>query len=416
MLDITYYNYDLIKSVQSNDQEFKKLIDSLTSSNNNSISKILKEAPPHENFNRLFSIAEYIKNTFNHLIIIGMGGAILNPMAITAFCEKQKEDSIKITYQYTIEPNKFQELEKDLDYNKTAFIVISKSGETIETLTLFTLWLEKYKNGNVKNLKDHFYFITGKNNNTLRKTAKELNCVIFNHDDINGRYSTFSNVGLLPAIIAGINVKDFCDGARSTLHTFLSDGIHSSAAIGGKFLANMHSQKKSISVIVSYIYKMQSLLQWQAQILAESSGKKGKGITPIIAMAPIDHHSQLQLYLDGPKDKFFTLIYDQNLNENDKEMQNNIDYILNYKSLDCTLKVVYQAAFQILKQYKLPIRTITLEKSSIKSIGSLMMYFMIETIVFSKLINVNPFNQPSVNHMKNLTSNLLESFDKYKSY
>ena len=151
MLDITYHNYNSIKSAQSNDQEFKKLIDSLTSSNNNSTSKILKEAPPYENLNRLFSIAEYIKNTFNHVVIIGMGGAILNPMAITAFCEKQKEDSIKITYQYTMEPNKFQELEKDLDYNKTAFIVISKSGETIETLTLFTLWLKKYKNGNVKN-------------------------------------------------------------------------------------------------------------------------------------------------------------------------------------------------------------------------------------------------------------------------
>ncbi len=412
MLDIIYYNYDLIKkSVQINDEEFKKLIDLLIASNSSATSKILKEFNPYKNLDRLLNIAEYIKNTFSDLIIIGMGGAILNPMSITAFCNQKNH--IKITYLYTIDFNEIQELEKELDYDKTAFLVISKSGETIETLTLFTTWLEKYKRSNVKNLKNYFYFITGKNNSTLRKTAKELNCIILEHDDMNGRYATFSNVSLLPAIIAGIDVKDFCEGARHTLHTFLSNGIHSPVAIGAKFLASMHFNEKNISVMFSHIYKMQSLLQWQAQILAESSGKKGKGITPIIAIAPIDYHSQLQLYLDGPKDKFFTLIYNQDLNKNDRKMQNNTDHILNYENLDYTSQVVYQTAFQMLKQYKLPIRTIILEKLSIKAIGSLMMYFMIETILFSKLINVNPFNQPSINQMKKLTSNLLQSFNKY---
>lgn len=404
------YNEKNIDGLEYNQQKFTNLIDSLILPDKNSAPKILKKKPPYEDISKLINIAEYIKDHFEHLVIIGMGGAILNPMAILAF-RNPKENKIKISFLYTVEADKILSLMANVDLNKTAFLIISKSGETIETIALFITWLQKYKEFNIPNLQQHFYFIVGKNDNTLRKAASELDCIIFDHDEsIGGRYATFSNVGLLPALVAGIDIKSFCQGAEQTLNTFFSQGINSPSAKGGKFLAIMYSQKKKISVTMSYMHLLHDFLQWQSQIVAESLGKNNKGITPIPVMGPIDHHSQLQLYLDGPKDKFFTLIYNSPNDIHDIMMHDsNISPNLNSTSLNTLLKATYLAALQSIKLNNLPVRTILFNDFDISSLGSIMMHFIIETIVAGKLMGVNPFNQPAVMQVKEHLLKLLNA-------
>ena len=169
---------------------------------------------------------------------------------------------------------------------------------------------------------------------------------------------------------------------------------------------NLNKKRINMSVIMPYSDSLNCLSFWYRQLWAESIGKKRKGITPINALGTVDQHSQLQLYLDGPKDKIFTIIgrkLNKNLSYLDCSISQNKKYsVMHAKSLDQLLYAEMKATIKSLKNQKLPVRTILIDSINEKAIGSLMMFFFIETILCCDLFNLNPFNQPAVEEGKKL--------------
>ena len=298
-------NFILKNFINESHFKLKKKISVKKFSNN--IKKILKQINIESNvffsLNKKFSysfklneIKKYKK--FKNIVLIGMGGSILGAEAIHCwFRNKLKRNFLFIDDINNKKIKKFNLIKKK---NKTLFIVISKSGNTIETLSnLFALKL-------VKKNKKNIIIISEKNNNHLFKLAKKMYLNHIEHKNyIGGRYSIFSEVGILPAYLMGININKF----RKNLLKNFNSKYQNSLKKNSTLLANLLIQKKFQNlVLLNYSPRLNKFLYWYQQLIAESLGKKGKGYLPLISNAPKDHHSLLQIYLDGPKNKFSTFL------------------------------------------------------------------------------------------------------------
>ena len=244
---------------------------------------------------------------FKTIIIVGMGGSILGAEAIYDFLKiKIKKELI---FFNNIDVNKLQKIKNKKNFNKKLFIIISKSGSTIETLSNF--FALKIIKKNSKNI----IIVSEKKNNPLYSIAKQMNLFHIEHKAyIGGRFSVLSEVGLVPAYLMGLNInnfrKNFLEHFKFKKKIFLKNSIIN--------LASM--LKKNIFrniIFFNYVPELEKFLYWNQQLIAESIGKKGKGFLPVVSMAPKDHHSLLQLYLEGPKDKIF-YIFSKKLSSSSK--------------------------------------------------------------------------------------------------
>ena len=385
MYNYSYKNFDF-------PSDLKKIQDALNAVKNDSHTgmKLIRETPPYENQKELKTLQEaasHIRDNFEHLVIVGMGGSILNPAAVL-----ELESSMSITCLDTIDPEYVSKLANQLDLSKTCFLFISKSGNTIEVIALLDFWIQKLKKSGIDCSKN-FIFILGENpESKIRKMASEIGSTILKHDsELGGRYSSFTNICTLPLMIQGRDVDDFYNGANEVLKDFKNRGIESEVVKGGMFLADMHNSGKNIVVAMSYAQKLSPFLEWQKQIIGESLGKDGIGITPVSFKGPLDQHSQIQLYLDGPEDKFYTMIHANNMQHL---------HTLEGHTLHSIITAEYNATAKALIDNKLPIRTIALEKLDLRSLGALMMHTMVETIIAGYLLGINPFDQSAVEEVK----------------
>ena len=219
-------------------------------------------------------------------------------------------------------------------------------------------------------------------------------------------------MGLIPAITTGFKIKSFCNGGKSFLKEIETDKNFDYYFKPISDLIDLHKKGVNMSIIMPYHDSLNNLSFWYRQLWAESIGKEGKGITPLNALGTVDQHSQLQLYLDGPKDKFFTFIgktKDQRVTKLDcSYSKSKVFRDLHQKSLERLLNAEMNATIKTISNKKIPIRRITLESYNEKFIGSLMMFFFIETIFSCFLLQVNPFDQPAVEEGKKLTKRFLK--------
>ncbi len=348
-----------------------------------------------------FKISELNKfKKFKTIAVIGMGGSILGLEAIYNFLEKKIKK--KIYFFDDIEEQKILNFKKEIHISNTLFIIISKSGNTIETLSnSFSLNILKK---NAKNV----IIISEKQNNTLYSISKKLNLFYIEHKNfIGGRYSVLSEVGILPAYLMGINTKKLrsriLESLKGKQKNFLKESTIKLAGI-------LNSKKYNNIVFLNYSSKLGKFLLWCQQLMAESLGKNNKGFMPIISNVPKDHHSLLQLYLDGPKDKLFYIFsYEEKSKKKIKsvKLNKNSNDILNNKSLS-DIKIAQQNA--LIKAFKIkniPFREFQIKKGEEEVIGELFAYFMFETILIGKLVAINPFNQPAVEQVKIFTNKYL---------
>ena len=362
--------------------------------------------------NDIYFYAKKIKKSEN-VIFLGTGGSSLGGKTLVSINSNffKNKNKPQIFFLENIDEVSINGLLDQLNMDKTSIVIISKSGETMETLAQF--FLIKKKISKTKNYKKRIFVITEKKKSTLKKIQEAEDYFFIEHNDsVGGRYSVFSVVGLLPAAISSFDIKNFVEGGKKFLK-FMSNEknfdsfFHSSLAI-------ILSQNKgiNISVIMPYIDNLNNLSFWYKQLWAESIGKKKMGITPVNSLGTVDQHSQLQLFLDGPKDKFFTII-----GRKKKKQQEILDCrygknkkidILHKKSLEILLRAELEATIETLENKKLPLRFFELDLLNEECIGSLMMYFIIETILCCYLINVNPFDQPAVEEGKILTKKKLK--------
>ena len=322
--------------------------------------------------------------------LIGMGGSTLGTQAIYHFLRKR----IKKNFLFA---DNLQANKKKNKNKKFTNLIVSKSGDTIETIVNSNILIKKH---------DRNIFITENKNNYLHLLAKKLKAEIIHHNNfIGGRYSVLSEVGMLPAELMGLNVDNF-----RQMNTLIKNKNFLNALIVN-VSSTLHfiKNKKFNSVIINYDEQSEGLFKWYQQLVAESLGKKKKGLLPIVSNMPKDNHSVMQLYLDGFQNNFFTFFY---THENKSEKINN-NYILSsqkyLKNKDLSNIIFSQkkATENVFKKKNIPFRSFEINERNEKTLGELFCFFILETILLGKSLNLNPYDQPAVELIKKETKNLL---------
>jgi glucose-6-phosphate isomerase len=329
-----------------------------------------------------------LKN-FSNFKIIGMGGSILGTQAIYDFLKHK----IKKTFFFI---NNLQNQKKN-DEKKNVNIIVSKSGNTIETIVNSNIHLKK-NNQNI--------FITENKKSYLQIIAEKLKSEIVCHNNfIGGRYSVLSEVGMLPAELMGLNVNNFKQLNSLVKNKFFFNSLINNVASNFFFI----KKKKFNSIIINYDERSDNLFKWYQQLIAESLGKKKRGILPVISTMPKDNHSVMQLYLDGTQNNFFTFFY---VNEINSKKINNKTLLFSHKflknrSISEITHAQKKATEKIFTRKNIPFRSFELNKRDEKTLGFLFCFFILETILLGKLLNVNPFDQPAVELIKKETKKIL---------
>jgi len=334
-----------------------------------------------------------IKNIskFKKFVIVGMGGSALGAKSIYKFLEHKIKK--KFLFLNNLDENKINEVNKE----KQFYVFISKSGNTIETLVNINLLKFNINRSNS-------IIISEKKENSLNELSKKLNIKLIEHNKyVGGRYSVFSEVGMIPAYLMGLNIKKFKKNIRDIF--FKKEKIKNLINISSK-VANLYLDKKINSLIIfNYSPQLNSFAYWCQQLFAESLGKKGMGMLPIVSPAPQDHHSLLQLYLDGPKNKIFYILSSKslyNLKIKKNYFKKNHNFLSNL-NLEKIVESQRKAFIKVLKEKKIPFREFHVSNFSENILGELFSYFMLETALIGSAMKVNPFTQDAVEQVKIIT-------------
>ena len=321
--------------------------------------------------------------------IFGMGGSSLGANAIYDFLKFK----IKKNFYFLSNLNKRKFSSKKNYLN----LIISKSGNTLETIVNSSIYVLK---------KDKNILVSENKLSDLRNLALKLKSEIIDHNNfIGGRYSVLSEVGMLPAELMGLNERKF-----KQLNNLLKNKIFFNSVISNVAnILELVKKKKSNAVILNYDESFDNFLKWYQQLMAESIGKKGKGIFPIISTMPKDNHSLMQLYLDGQKNNFYTFFYsgDKLSPKINKEMILYSQKSLINKSLQNVLESQILATKKVFEKKNIPFRSFFLKTRKEETLGELFAFFIIETILIAKALKINPYDQPSVELIKKETSKIL---------
>ena len=361
----------------------KKLISLLKSKNEilNSLSQNYKD-----NFTKKI-LLKYKRNTDYR--VIGMGGSSIGTQTIYDFLKH------KIKKKFVFSDNLQVNLIKDK--KKYTNLIVSKSGNTIETIVNANIFIKK---------KDRNIFITESKNSYLLNLAKKLKSDIIHHNNyIGGRYSVLSEVGMLPAELMGLKASNFRQLNNLIKNKQFINSLISNVSSTLYFI----KKKKFNSIIINYDERSENLFNWYQQLIAESLGKKKKGLLPIVSNMPKDNHSTMQLYLDGFKNNFFTFFY---VNEkNSEKIKNNTilssQYYLKNKNLSQVTLAQKKATENVFKNKNIPFRSFEIKKRDEKTLGELFCFFILETILIGQSMNLNPYDQPAVELIKVETKKLL---------
>ena len=326
---------------------------------------------------------------FKNVRIIGMGGSSLGTRAIYSFLKHKIKKKFIFFDNLTV--NRINNNKKHLN------LIVSKSGNTLETIVNSNIYVNKL---------DKNIFITENKKNYLHILANKLKSEIVHHNNyIGGRYSVLSEVGMLPADLMGLKPNHFRQfNSLIKNRKFLNNLIQNVSAT-----INFLKNKKINSVILNYDEKAQNLFNWYQQLIAESLGKKGKGLLPIISSLPKDNHSVMQLYLDGFKNNFFTFFYTHEnklLKIKNSKILSSQKYLKN-RNLSEVIYAQKKATENVFIKKNIPFRSFEIKKRNEKTLGELFCFFILETILIGKSLNLNPYDQPAVELIKVETKRIL---------
>jgi glucose-6-phosphate isomerase len=316
-----------------------------------------------------------------------------------------------------VDPATYAELLARLPLDRTGFIAISKSGGTPETLVQLVAVLEGLAAKSDKAaLGRQIIAITETTDNPLRRLVARLGGTILEHDpNIGGRYSALSVVGMLPALIAGLDCAAIREGAASVLDPALAanDPTNLAPAVGAALSVGLARERGlNITVLMPYVDRLNTFAFWYRQIWAESLGKEGFGTTPAIALGTVDQHSQVQLYLGGPADKLFTVLIQDTAGQGALLSaaalggDTALAYLSGHTMGDLLLAEADATAATFVKNGR-PTRVIRVAKVDERTMGALMMHYILETIFAAELWGIDAFDQPAVEESKVLTRQYL---------
>ena len=380
--NINFQNFKKVKKIKKISKIFENLLKSQPS-----FFETLKPTYKYSYSKR--ALSKYKK--FLNIRIIGMGGSVLGSEAIHNFLNKKIKK--KLTFVNNL--NNIDDYLQDKNINLN--LIISKSGNTLETIVNSNTLIKK---------KDSNIIITENKESYLTNLASQLKAEIFEHKNyVGGRYSVLSEVGMLPAELMNLNENKFKQFNNLIKNKIFVNNLINNVMATLNFINN----GKFASVILNYDEQSENLFKWYQQLIAESLGKKSKGILPIISSMPKDNHSLMQFYLDGPKKSFYTFF--NTLDNKLTKMQNN-NILFSHKYLkNQSIQKIKQsqmlATEKVFISKKIPFRSFRVLKRDEKSLGELFCFFILETILLGRALNVNPFDQPSVELIKKETKKVL---------
>jgi glucose-6-phosphate isomerase len=344
-------------------------------------------------------------NGLDDVVLLGTGGSSLGGQTLYALADPAAKP--RIHFHDNVDPHTFDRLLRALDPVRTGVIAISKSGTTAETLAQLIILLKWAGTG------ARFVAVTEPKDSPFTRLARAHGMTLLDHDPgVGGRYSALSVTGVLPSVIAGLDVVALREGAASVLDGALAarDPADVPAAIGAALaIAALRHHGATQTVLMPYCDRLATFGLWFRQLWAESLGKNGAGTTPIRAVGTVDQHSQLQLYLAGPRDKIYSLMLLDCANEGpviDAALAKEIGYLAG-RRLGALMDAEGRATAQTLMRNGRPTRLFRLAKLDERAMGALMMHFMLETILTAHLLGVDPFDQPAVEEGKVLTREYL---------
>lgn len=365
--------------------------------------------------------AERFRKLCDDVVVLGTGGSSLGGQAIHAFAAP--DAAPRLHFLDNIDPERFEAVLSTLDFGRTGVIAISKSGGTAETLTQLLAVLPRLQDDAGRlgsRLGDRVAAITMPGDSPLRRLAVRYGLTVLDHDPkIGGRYAALSLVGLLPAMVAGLDVAALREGAAEVLDGALQndDPALVPPATGAAVnvgLAREHGVSQT--VLVPYSDRLEPFARWFRQLWAESLGKDGHGTTPIPAVGAVDQHSQLQLWLDGPADKLFTFVMadrkgagarvEPSLAEDLLAEDGALGWLAG-RTMGDLMEAEQRATAETLSKAGRPVRILGLKTIDLRALGALMMHYMLETMIAAHLLGVDPFDQPAVEEGKVLARRYL---------
>ena len=364
--------------------------------------------------------AGYFRDSFDDVIVLGTGGSSLGGQTLCALAPMGYPalyNGPRLHFVDNVDPHTFNLLIDATDWTRTGVIAISKSGSTAETVAQFAVLIQTLRQYIADaSVADHVAVITEPKPSPLTTMAETLSCRLLEHDpNVGGRYSALSATGMLPAAIAGLDIAKIRAGAAEVFGA-MPDGSatgFSPAEGAAVSVALERTRRATTTVLMPYCDRLANFGLWYRQLWAESLGKSGEGTTPIRAIGAVDQHSQVQLYLDGPADKMYTLVL-TDTGENgpvipgDALEMEELGYLRD-RTMGDLLAAAGRATAETLANNGRPTRILRVPVVDEASLGALMMHFMLETVIAADLIGVDPYDQPAVEEGKVLTREYLQS-------
>ncbi len=359
------------------------------------------------------AVAERFRARFETVVVLGTGGSSLGGQTVWALADGgvglAPAGRPRLRFMDNIDPESFARLLAALDLARTGFVVITKSGTTAETLAQTAACLDALAAGPGANaIAERVVAVTEPKDSPLRRIAARHRIPVLDHDPgLGGRFSVLSVVGALPALIAGIDARALREGAGLALEAALGaeDPARSPPAVGAALNVGLaRARGARATVMMVYADRLAPFGLWFRQLWAESLGKNGKGTTPIRAVGTTDQHSQLQLYLDGPRDKMYTLVALDTAGQGPAIASPLADdealAYLRGRRMGDLMEAEARATADTLARNGRPVRVIRLPRLDERALGALFMHFMLETIIAARLLGVDPFDQPAVEEGK----------------
>ena len=379
--NINFIDFKIKKKNKKINLELKSILNS----NNHVIQSFRRTYKDKYNFKNIKSLSKNLDYR-----IIGMGGSTLGTQAIYDFLRQK----IKKKFYFIDNLQSKQKKKLKKSFNN---LVISKSGNTIETIVNFNTLVKK---------KDKNLIITENKKSYLKQLATKLKCEVVDHNNyIGGRYSVLSEVGMLPSDLMGLKPSNF----RQLNNLIKNKKFFYALTNSVSNIISYVEKKKYNSVIINYDEASTNLFNWYQQLVAESLGKNNLGILPIVSNMPKDNHSVMQLYLDGFNNNFFTFFFvkeNKSIKINNKTILSDYKYLKN-KDINHVMYAQKLATENVFRKKNIPFRSFEINKRDEKTLGELFCFFMLETILVGKCLNLNPFDQPAVELIKKETKKIL---------
>ena len=372
----------------------------------NTILPFLKNKNNKEDFKVLSFVKSKFKN-IDKILLIGTGGSSLGAKV---FLEIIKDS--QIYFLENLDPNSINFFLEKYKKKRLGLLVISKSGETIEIISLFEIIMNKLSK-NI-NFNKNAVIVSDNKDSILKNIANKFNIFFVNHEkNIGGRYSCFSVTGLLPLNLAGYNASN----AKKMADTFFNNILlnNKKENLNSTCILSSIIKKKKYTghVFLCYLDNYYQLGQWYKQLWNESLGKEQLGLHLITAQGAIDQHSQLQMWMDGPKNLIFSVVLPKK-RAKDLKVQDKrkiLPYYLKNKKAGEILNIMGEATVFELKKAGIPTRIIYVDDDGINEAINLMANLMLEVTFIAKLIGIDPFSQPSVEKVKFRTKELLKNYE-----